>query len=226
MAKALPELLAISDLRSLQGRTPEAWLEEIAKDGVRGLLLREKHLAERELYELASFARQCLAPPAVVLLHGAMLPEEEALLAVARATGCDGIHLASGPESPSSRLLRLRESHGAEIILGASTHHAGEVADAAESGADYVFFGPVYPTPSKAPFGPPPGLAGLLQALETTQPGHPAEGLAVYALGGVNAERLSELAEAGAHGAAAIRMFQDPEQRRQALSHAPLFRRG
>lgn len=226
MAKALPELLAISDLRSLHGQTPEAWLQEIAQDGVRGLLLREKHLPEEELVELASFARRCLEPPAVVLLHGGMLPEEESLLAVVRASGCDGIHLASGPPSPSSRLARLREAHGAEIILGASTHHAGEVADAAESGADYVFFGPVYPTPSKAAFGPPPGLAGLLQALETTQTGHPAEGLTLYALGGVDADRLSELAEAGAHGAAAIRMFQDPDQRRQALDQAPLFRRG
>jgi thiamine-phosphate pyrophosphorylase len=226
MAKALPELLAISDLRSLQPVTPEAWLKEIGRDGVRGLLLREKHLTEAELLDLAALARECLAPPAVVLLHGAMLQDEEATLRVVQATGCDGIHLASGPQSPSSRIARLRQSHGAEIILGASTHHAGEVADAAESGADYVFFGPVYPTPSKAPFGPPPGLAGLLKALETTQPGAPAEGLTIYALGGVDADCLSELAQAGAHGAAAIRMFQDPEQRQQALSQAPLFHRG
>ena len=75
------------------------------------------------------------------------------------------------------------------------------VAAARDAGADYVTFGPVYPTPSKAAYGPPPGLAGLRRAVAT--------GLPVIALGGVDAERLEEVATAGAAGAAGIRVFQN-----------------
>jgi thiamine-phosphate pyrophosphorylase len=75
------------------------------------------------------------------------------------------------------------------------------VAAAREAGADYVTFGPVYPTPGKERYGAPPGLAGLERAA--------TRGIPVYALGGVTLERLGEDAAAGAAGAAGIRLFQE-----------------
>jgi thiamine-phosphate pyrophosphorylase len=86
-------------------------------------------------------------------------------------------------------------------VIGVSTHGIAEVEAARRAGADYVTFGPVYPTPSKAGYGPPAGLDALRRAA--------AVGLPVLALGGVTPERLPELAAAGAAGAAGIRCFAD-----------------
>ena len=92
-------------------------------------------------------------------------------------------------------------------MIGVSTHSAEEVGEARRAGADYVTFGPVFPTPSKAAYGSPPGVGGLRRAV--------AEGLPVIALGGVVPERLEAIADAGAFGAAGIRSFRETETVRQ-----------
>ena len=62
------------------------------------------------------------------------------------------------------RSLRLRERFGAALVLGQSTHRVAEVEAARDAGADYVTFGPVFATPSKAAYGEPVGLAALRDA--------------------------------------------------------------
>jgi thiamine-phosphate pyrophosphorylase len=73
--------------------------------------------------------------------------------------------------------------------------------DAAEAGADYLFFGPVFETPSKAPFGPPQGLVKLRQVCS-------AVSIPVIAIGGITLENARACRETGAAGIAAIRLFQ------------------
>ena len=73
----------------------------------------------------------------------------------------------------------------------------GKAQEAETEGVDFITFGPVYDTPSKAAYGPAKGLKALAEIVkEVTIP--------VFALGGVNPERVSECLEAGAHGVAAI----------------------
>ena len=116
---------------------------------------------------------------------------------VALAAGADGVHLpASGlPIAP------LRRRWGDALLIGRSTHHPDEVAAAGRDGADYALFGPVFPTPGKEAYGPPPGLDGLRRAA--------AAGLPVIAVGGLTPDRLAAVAAAGAAGAAAIRACAD-----------------
>jgi thiamine-phosphate pyrophosphorylase len=92
----------------------------------------------------------------------------------------------------------LRARFGAKLVLGRSTHTVDEVAREAASGADYVTFGPVFDSPGK---GRPVGLAALADAA--------TQGVPVLALGGVGLAELQRVAEAGAAGAAGIRIFQD-----------------
>jgi thiamine-phosphate pyrophosphorylase len=193
-------LLAVSDRASLtdpgedrlsgdgEERLDE-WLRQLAAAGVDGLELREKDLDDRALYDLARLARRRFPPPARLLVNGR--------LDVALAAGADGVHLpADGvPVAP------LRRRFGPRLLLGLSTHRVEEVVAAREAGADYVTFGPVYPTPGKERYGAPPGLGALARAA--------AAGIPVYALGGVTLERLAEVAAAGAAGAAGIRLFQE-----------------
>jgi len=194
-----PRLLAISDRLALAGGDApdgggpagglEPWLRRLAAAGVDAVQLREKDLDDADLYALACRARALLPPPIALLVNGR--PD------VALAAGADGVHLPADGLPAAA----VRRRWGARLVIGVSTHRVAEVEAALAAGADYVTFGPVYPTPSKARLGPAAGLDALRRAA--------AVGIPVVALGGVTAERLPELAAAGAAGAAGIRCFLD-----------------
>lgn len=185
------DLLAISNRSSLREASFKEWLHRLAAAGVEAVQIREKDLHDRDLYELTREARSTLPPPAVVLVNGRM--------DVALAAAADGCHLPAD----GVPLAALRWRFGRRALLGRSTHSVEEVKQAAREGADYVTFGPVYSTPSKAEYGPPRGLEELERAA--------GAGIPVYALGGVMLCQFAEVAAAGAAGVAGIRLFQGPE---------------
>lgn len=191
MPLSVPCLLAITDRRSLPGGDLMGWLDALALAGFPAVQLREKDLDDRALYDLATQARAAFPPPGQLLIN--------ARADVARAVGADGVHLPAA----GLPIAALREWLGPELLVGRSTHSPEEAREAAAQGADYVTFGPVYPTPSKAAYGPPPGLPALSQAAGC--------GIPVLALGGVTLPRLGEVAASGASGAAGIRVFQRTE---------------
>jgi thiamine-phosphate pyrophosphorylase len=188
--RPLPSLIATTDRATLGDVDLVAWCRVLAAAGIGAVWLRERDLADGALLRLARAVRRALPAPALVLVSAR--PD------VAVAAEADGVHLpAAGlPIAP------LRRRWGRRLLIGRSTHSRAEVARAKADGADYVTFGPVYATPSKAPFGPPRGVGELASAARL--------GVAAFALGGVTRERLGEVAAAGAAGAAGIRLFQDP----------------
>jgi thiamine-phosphate pyrophosphorylase len=90
---------------------------------------------------------------------------------------------------------------GSTALIGRSTHSLPEVAAALQEGADYVVFGPIWPTPGK---GPALGIDALREASLLAIP--------VLALGGVETHRIPEAAAAGAWGVAGIRCCADPRE--------------
>jgi thiamine-phosphate pyrophosphorylase len=72
-----------------------------------------------------------------------------------------------------------------------------EAQRAEDEGADFVTFGPVYETPSKAGHGRPVGLAALEAVCRRLR-------VPVYALGGISRARIREALGAGAYGVAMI----------------------
>lgn len=77
--------------------------------------------------------------------------------------------------------------------LGRSVHDPAAARKAAEEGFDYVFLGPIWPTPShpdRTPLG--------VEAIAASQPAR------VIAIGGVTPKRVAECVAAGAYGVAAI----------------------
>lgn len=181
------DLLAISDLPSLTGPFAD-WLRRLAEAGIGALQVREKDLDDRAVLELTRQARATL-PDAKVLVNGR--------LDIALAAGADGAHLPAD----GVPIDALRRRFGS-LLLGRSTHTFEEAEAALREGADYVTFGPVYPTPSKERYGPPRGLDELARVSRLAIP--------VYALGGVTLSRFGEVAAAGAAGVAGIRLFQEP----------------
>lgn len=115
---------------------------------------------------------------------------------VARIVEADGLHL---PESGMSIEAARNLAHSTTLI-GRSTHSSRDANSGLTQGADYVFLGPVWATPSH------PSDA----ALGTDELGGVDAG-PVVAIGGVSQDRVSTCREAGAHGVGAI----------TALWHAP-----
>jgi thiamine-phosphate pyrophosphorylase len=82
-------------------------------------------------------------------------------------------------------------------MIGVSTHSLNEAFEAQQQGADFVLFGPVYFTPSKATYGPPQGLNKLKEIVEKIL-------LPVYAIGGINLENILNLRSLGVSRVALI----------------------
>ncbi len=81
-------------------------------------------------------------------------------LEVAVALGAEGLHLGQEDLHPADARLLL----GQERWIGWSTHDLEQAEEAAETGADYAGFGPVFATGTKAGAGRPRGPQALLAA--------------------------------------------------------------
>ncbi len=176
-------------------------LVRLAADrGVTLVQLREKNLSARQLYGLATRAASLVRGTRTRLLVNDRAD-------VARAAGCDGVHLTS----VSLEAGIVRRAFGEDFIVGVSTHSLEEARAARDGGADFATFGPVFDTPSKLPYGPPVGPEALREAARALA------GFPLVALGGVSEENVAAVLGAGAAGSAAIRMFADEQRLGRAL---------
>ncbi len=182
------DLMVITDRGKTRGRPLAEVVARACDGGLRWVQLREKDLAAGKLVALAEELR------AVTAERGASLIINDRV-DVALAVGADGVHLpANGlPPAVARRLV------GEGLLVGASTHSLDEVRRAAEGGADYLTFGPLFYTPSKAAYGPPVGLTLLQEVVEALGPSVP-----VLGLGGVKPGNVAEVLSHGARGVALI----------------------
>jgi len=152
------------------------------------LQLREKSLPDDELLRQACRLVQAGDPVQTpVVVNGR--------LDLALAADAAGVHLP-GRGVPVGRVKR---AVGEDRVVGVSTHSPEEVRSAAAGGADYIVFGPVFATPSKAGMGEPQGLLRLATAVQA------AGSVPLLAVGGVTVETAGACREAGAWGVAVIR---------------------
>ena len=163
--------------------------------GVDWIQIREKHLSGRALAELANEALRVAPAPCRVLINDR--------LDVACAVGAAGVHLTEQSISVADARKFVRERGlPASFLVGASTHSLDSARAAADSGANYLIFGPVFSTPSKAAYGPPQGIERLATICRSAS-------IPVLAIGGITPENAGECIAAGVAGIAAIRIFQD-----------------
>jgi thiamine-phosphate pyrophosphorylase len=184
--KADFDLYVVTDRQQTGGRALQDVVAAALSGGARAFQLREKDLPPRELYPLAQELRQ------LTRQHGARLLINDRI-DVALAVDADGVHLTttSLPPRVARRLL------GEDRLIGVSTHNLGEVRRATTEGADFLVFGPVFYTPSKAPYGEPVGLEALRAARAVAT-------CPILAIGGVNRSNLAHVMQAGADGIAVI----------------------
>lgn len=195
------ELFAISPGRGDRAELSER-LPALARGGVRRFLLREKHLDRGQRAVLL----EALLPLCAAEGIECWLSED---LELAARFPVAGVQL--GERCPAPSTIRVR---GRELPLGVSLHAPCRRAPAELRLCQHAFVAPLFATPSK-PGAECLGLAGLEQFCRQL----PAS-LTTYALGGITAARLPELAAAGVRRIAAIRLFFEARDPEAAARHA------
>lgn len=185
LALRLPPLYLIT---GEDPRDPERFLERLSHAlaaGVRLVQLRAHGLDDEAYADLARAAYP------VCKIHGArlLLNRDPALV---RELPGHGLHLTA------ARLADLeRRPLGTDRLVGASCHHAGELARAAALGLDYALLSPVQATASH-PDARPLGWDAFAELTDEAA-------IPVYALGGLAPSDLDLAVTHGAQGVAAIR---------------------
>ena len=133
---------------------------------------------------------------------------------VALAVEADGVHL--GQEDLPLDLAR--QVMGRHKIIGISTHRPEDVTQATRGGADYIGYGPLFPTTTKEAHAAHVGLAGLQEIRALTS-------LPVFAIGGFTVDALEEIVDSGANGVAVASAVLDSsnieQTMRDCVSHFP-----
>jgi thiamine-phosphate pyrophosphorylase len=180
------DLYVVTD-RQLTGGRPLCLVVEAAlRGGARIVQLREKDLSPRELYPLALEMRL------LTQAYGARLLINDRV-DVALAVNADGVHLTttSLPAGIARQVL------GPGRLIGVSTHTRAEAQAAVDEGADFIVFGPVFFTPSKASYGQPVGLDTLRAVRAVVKS-------PILAIGGIKPTNLDQVLAVGADGIAVI----------------------
>ncbi|HKA12299.1 MAG TPA: thiamine phosphate synthase [Candidatus Dormibacteraeota bacterium] len=173
-------------------RLVHAWL----RGGASIIQLRQKQLPRGRLLELA-----CALAPACARASALFIVNDH--LDVALLSRASGVHF--GPDDLS--VLAARRVAGEDVIVGASASTPEAARQAERDGADYLGTGPAYPTPLKTEkqvIGPA-GVAAVTVAVA----------IPVFAIGGIDRSRLSELRAAGVRRVCAISALgeaPDPEE--------------
>ena len=125
---------------------------------------------------------------------------------VALAAGADGVHLGQTdlPLAEAREVVReaARGARGG-LWIGISTHNPEQVRAALAGGADYLGYGPVFATGTKANPDPVQGVDALRAAVAL------AGQTPVVAIGGITPERVDALYAAGAAAVCAIGAVND-----------------
>jgi thiamine-phosphate pyrophosphorylase len=196
-----PILCYVTDRRALEGAPGSSGLSlrdcihRAIAAGTNWIQIREKGLETRALVELARFAVDATRGTSTRVLINDRLD-------LALAANAAGVHL--GEKSvPLEAVAEWRRSTARlDFLIGVSCHSLESAQIAGRGGADYVFFGPVFATPSKAAYGAPQGLERLREVCASVE-------IPVLAIGGVTVGNARACLAVGAAGIAAIRLFQD-----------------
>ena len=153
---------------------------QLLAGGVRIIQLRAKKLPLPQVRELAlQMLPLCRTAGAIFVLND--YPE------MAAEIGADAVHVGQdgGPLSEVRRMV------GKTMLIGRSTHSPEQALAAHAEGADYIGFGPLFPTGTK-PGRPAIGMQDIA-AVQAQLGDFP-----MFCIGGINGDTLPQVLAAGA----------------------------
>jgi thiamine-phosphate pyrophosphorylase len=183
---ALHGLYPILDPRVVHRLSLVEALKEAAAGGARLFQYRDKAASGKDAYRQAEQLRRAASDAGAILVVNDRCD-------LALAVEADGVHL--GQDDLPVALARA--VMGPDRLIGLSTHTAEQITLAIADQPDYVGFGPIFPTASKADHEPAVGVEGLQRVRVLTN-------LPMFAIGGISLEHAESLMRAGADGIAVM----------------------
>jgi thiamine-phosphate pyrophosphorylase len=186
LIQALRTPYVITDIAVHPGRGHLTIARAALQGGAKMIQLREKHLPDE--IQIA-IARQLTA---MAREAGAILIVNDRL-EVAAESGAHGLHVGGTDVMADI----ARERLGEDAVIGVSASTIEEAIEAERMGADYVGVGPIMSTNTKSDAGSAVGV-DLIRAIreKITIP--------IVAIGGLTADNLAPVVQAGADGIAVI----------------------
>ncbi|MGA0849117.1 MAG: thiamine phosphate synthase [Chthoniobacterales bacterium] len=178
-ALADARLYGIVDLGYVTADTAPVAAEKLLEGGVDILQLRAKNADKSVIAGLAGEIHALTAPLGVPLI----LNDYPELL---RDVPAEGAHVGQDDMS----VAEARAAAGRPVVIGKSTHSLTQARAAAEEGADYIGFGPLFATPTK-PGRPAIGLGDIAAV-------HQEVSVPIFCIGGIKQENLAQVRGAGA----------------------------
>ena len=183
---AAARLYGIIDLGYVSAENVERVAAHMCEGGADIIQLRAKGHEEHFIEELANRIQPILSAagvPFIINDHPELVP----------SVGADGAHVGQDDLAVADARWRAGRALAGEVplpIIGKSTHSVEQAVAAAESGADYIGFGPLFPTPTKAG-RPAIGLADIARVHELVK-------IPIFCIGGIKLGNLPEVLAAGA----------------------------
>jgi len=172
-------LYAIIDLAYVEAPDSPRIVEQMIEGGVDLIQLRGKGKSLQELAGLAAALHESTARlPTPLIVND--------YAEIASRVPVEGVHVGQGDDSVEV----ARQKAARDILVGKSTHTLDQARAAQREGADYIGFGPIFPTPTKPDYAPI-GLAEIQRV-------HAEVSLPIFCIGGINIDNLQSVIDAGA----------------------------
>lgn len=180
------DLYVVTDERLSRGRSHAEIARQVVLGGADVVQLRDKNTTGRYFYDAAVQVRDVTRDSGTIFIVNDRLD-------IALAVGADGVHLGQ-QDIP---LISARRIAPNDLLIGVSVGNVQEAVQAENDGADYVAFGPVFPTDSKSDAGPGLGLNTLREIGQAVT-------IPLVAIGGIGPNNVREVVSNGADGVAVI----------------------
>lgn len=185
-------LYAIIDVPSLSARQldPVRFADAVLSARPAAIQLRDKRLRAAATLALLREIHG-LSNPRAVPLFANDRPDLAAL------AGCEGVHLGQS-DLPVVLARQVAAAAGTPLQIGMSVHDEDELERALGADCDYLAFGPVFGTTSKADLAPTIGLAGLERLLDRARDGFDGPRVAIGGLTLRSAPEVAQRCDCGA----------------------------
>jgi thiamine-phosphate pyrophosphorylase len=205
----LKGLYPIIDIGVIEADRALRVTQQIIDAGVKIFQLRAKSLPGGEFLKLAAEMARLARKTGVKFIVNNRAD-------IAYLAQADGVHLGHDDLT----LAAARKILGEDKLVGLSSHSLAEAVDAQGQGADYVAFGPIFPTTTKPDAQRPKGLEALREIRLKIK-------LPLVAIGGIREETAAQVIAAGADMLAVISdLLEAADVGEKAKRFMALFRQG
>jgi thiamine-phosphate diphosphorylase len=186
MSFTLPPIYPITDKRLAHKTTHFSILKELVRGGAQLVQIRDKATPIREL------SRDLMQCAEFASIKGVNIIVNDRCDLVL-SSGAMGVHLGQDDLPPGA----VRSILGRKKIIGISAHSMAQVRKSLQLPIQYIGFGPIYPTLTKADAAPAVGLRRLSAVCKVST-------VPIVAIGGIGFDQVREVLNAGAASVAVI----------------------